>query len=129
MPEGYWFDRTRESAARRRGETFGRYEYATAETVELDPLPCWKHLPVEEQHRRVASLVRSIDEQAAARRHAAGIRSLGVAAVLAQNPCTVPVEVPGKSPGISSNTVHCRRIGMKWLKVTTLRTKSIVQEG
>jgi hypothetical protein len=96
--QGYWFDRTAESAADRRGETFGRYEYATAETVELDPLPCWSHLPVDEQRRRGASLVQAIDEAAAAsRREAAGIRPLGIAAVLAQDPLHRPERIK-KSP-------------------------------
>jgi REP element-mobilizing transposase RayT len=42
--EGWWFDRTQEYLAGRRGEDFGRFQYATRETLELDPLPCWKHL-------------------------------------------------------------------------------------
>jgi hypothetical protein len=95
--QGSWFDQTRESAASRRGETFDKYEYATDETVVLDPLPCWSHLPVEEQRLRAASLVRNIDELAAARREAAGIRPLGVAAVLAQNPLHRPARIK-KSP-------------------------------
>lgn len=40
---GYWFDRTQKYAARNRGEDFGRLKYATAETLELSPLPCWAH--------------------------------------------------------------------------------------
>ena len=95
--QGYWFDRTRESVARRRGEDFGKFEHATAETVVLDPLPCWEHLPVEEQRRRVASLVQTIDEKAAARRKAMGTRSLGVAAVLVQDPLYRPKRLK-KSP-------------------------------
>ena len=42
--EGWWFDRTQEYLARRRGEEFGLFQYATREALELDPLPCWKHL-------------------------------------------------------------------------------------
>jgi hypothetical protein len=95
--QGYWFDRTAESAADRRGEAFDKYEHATAETVVLDPLPCWSHLPVEEQRRRVASLVQAIDEEAASRRAAAGIRPLGIAAVLAQDPLHRPERIK-KSP-------------------------------
>lgn len=38
---GYWFDRTRESEARRRGKSFDRLAFATPETVHLSPLPCW----------------------------------------------------------------------------------------
>ncbi|MCP4055433.1 MAG: hypothetical protein GY739_20815, partial [Mesoflavibacter sp.] len=34
---GMWFDRTKEFAARRRGEHYGRYEYATEEQVVLEP--------------------------------------------------------------------------------------------
>jgi hypothetical protein len=37
---GYWFDRTQEYAARRRGEDFDRLRYATVETLHLSPLPC-----------------------------------------------------------------------------------------
>jgi putative transposase len=95
--QGTWFDRTRASTARRRGETFGKYEHATTETVELDPLPCWNHLPVEEQRRRAASLVRSIDEKAAARRQAARTRPLGALTVLAQAPLHRPERLK-KSP-------------------------------
>jgi hypothetical protein len=35
------FDRTQEYAARNRGEEFSRLKYATEETFELTPLPCW----------------------------------------------------------------------------------------
>ena len=41
---GTWFDRTKEYAARLRGESFTRYQYSTEETVTLSPLPCWRHL-------------------------------------------------------------------------------------
>jgi putative transposase len=95
--QGYWFNRTEESSACRRGQSFDRYKYATPETVALDPLPCWSHLPVEEQRRRIASLIQGIDERAAARREAAGIRPLGVAAVLAQDPLHRPKRLK-KSP-------------------------------
>ncbi len=36
---GWWFDRTKEFAARRRGEHYGRYEYATEEKVVLELTP------------------------------------------------------------------------------------------
>jgi len=41
---GYWFNRSQEYAARRRGEVFDRLRYAEKVTVELSPLPCWQHL-------------------------------------------------------------------------------------
>jgi hypothetical protein len=66
--EGLWFDRTQEYLARRRGETFDRLQYATREILELDPLPCWKHLPEAERHRRIAAFVEDIEAETAARR-------------------------------------------------------------
>jgi REP element-mobilizing transposase RayT len=95
--KGVWFDRTKEYAARQRGETFGKYEYATEETVVFDPLPCWSHLPAEEQRRRVAALVQEIEEEARIRREEAGIKPLGVAAILAQDPTHRPRKLK-KSP-------------------------------
>jgi REP element-mobilizing transposase RayT len=95
--KGYWFDRTQEYAARQRGELFGDYEYATEETVFLDPLPCWSHLPVEEQRRRAAALVQEIEEEARIRREASGRQPLGVAAVLTQDPTRRPEKLK-KSP-------------------------------
>ena len=83
---GYWFDRSQEYAARRRGEIFDRYRYATQETVVLSPLPCWKHLSTEDYQKRVAELVEEIEEEAAAERQRTGRPVLGVAAILAQDP-------------------------------------------
>ncbi|MCP4052337.1 MAG: hypothetical protein GY739_04575, partial [Mesoflavibacter sp.] len=45
---GMWYNRTKEFAARRRGEHYGRYEYATEEQVVLEPIPCWRHLSIKE---------------------------------------------------------------------------------
>ena len=41
---GHWFDRTREYAARNQGEAFSPLRFATEETVELSPIPCWADL-------------------------------------------------------------------------------------
>jgi REP element-mobilizing transposase RayT len=95
--EGLWFDRTREYAARRRGEAFGLLQYATREVLELDPLPCWQHLSEKERRRRVTSMVADIEAEAVARRKRTGIRPLGPAAILAQNPLQRP-ERTKKSP-------------------------------
>jgi hypothetical protein len=95
--EGLWFDRTREYAARRRGETFDRLQYATREVLELDPLPCWEHLTEEQRRERTASLVTDIETEAAARRQRTGVRPRGPAAVLAQNPFRRPLRTK-KSP-------------------------------
>ncbi|HEX6899413.1 MAG TPA: hypothetical protein VF789_06850 [Thermoanaerobaculia bacterium] len=83
---GYVFHRAQEYAARRRGETFERYTYATAFTVELSPLPCWRHLTPEQRKLRVAGLVRDIEAEAAAERKATGKEVLGEEAVMAADP-------------------------------------------
>jgi len=88
--KGYWFDRTKEYAARHRREDFHRLQYATPEVLTLDPLPCWKHLPAEERQKRTAALVAEIEAQAAAQRERTGIPSLGPAAILAQDPRSRP---------------------------------------
>src|SRR4051812_37537520 len=84
--EGLWFDRTHEYAARRRGEEFDRLQYATREMWELDPLPGWKDVPKEARGSRPAALVEDIEAETAARRKRTGVKPLGPAAVLAQNP-------------------------------------------
>ena len=95
--EGWWFDRTQEYLARRRGEDFGYYQYATRETFELAPLPCWKHLTPEKRQQLAASLVAEIDAEAADRRERTGVQALGPAAILAQSPESRPLKTK-KSP-------------------------------
>ena len=95
--EGLWFDRTQEYLARRRGEKFAPLQYATREVLELVPLPCWKPLTAEQRRARVAALVEDIESEAAARRKRTGVKPLGVAAVLAQNPLRRPKRTK-KSP-------------------------------
>ncbi len=88
--KGYWFDRTKEYAARHRRENFDRLRYATEELLTLDPLPCWRHLSKEERQRRVATMVAESEAEAATRREQTGIPSLGPAAILAQDPHSRP---------------------------------------
>ena len=89
---GWWFDRSKEFAARRRGERFGRYEYATEETVILEPLPCWRHLPVKEVRRRVKELLREIEREAAAQRRDTGKPVPGAEAVMELDPHFRPTQ-------------------------------------
>jgi len=83
---GLWWDRTRESAARARGERFDRLEYAATETIGLEPLPCWRHLPRKTYTKRVAELVTQIETETASRHAREGTRPLGVKALRAQDP-------------------------------------------
>ena len=94
---GLWFDRSQEYAARNRGEDFDRLKYATEETFELTPLPCWAHLAPEAYRERVAALVAEIEREAAAELAKTGRVPLGVAAVLRQNPESRPNQ-PKRSP-------------------------------
>jgi hypothetical protein len=95
--EGLWFDRTQEYLARRRGQKFDPLHFATREILELDPLPCWKHLPEPERRRRTAALVEEIELEASVRRKKTGARPLGPAAILAQDPQRQPKKTK-KSP-------------------------------
>jgi hypothetical protein len=79
---GLWFDRTQEFAARNRGEDFGRLQYATEETFEITPLPCWAHLSSEAYRQRIAELMEEIESEAAAKLAEAGREPLGVEAIL-----------------------------------------------
>jgi hypothetical protein len=88
--DGYWFDRTREQSARRRGEEFDRLRFAEPETVTLEPLPCWSHLPPEVWRERVAALVGEIEAEAEARRKATGMTPPGPAAIRNQRPHDKP---------------------------------------
>jgi hypothetical protein len=95
--QGTWFNRTQEYAARNRGEDFGRMKYATAETFELSPLPCWAHLSPEAYRQRVAGLVEKIESEAAAELARSGRMPLGVDGVLRQSPEARPIRSK-KSP-------------------------------
>jgi REP element-mobilizing transposase RayT len=95
--EGLWFNRTKEYAARRRGEDFDRLKYATVETLTLDPLPCWSGLSDDLYRERIASLLVRIEADARAEREKRGTEPLGRAAVLAQDPHSKPARSK-KSP-------------------------------
>ena len=92
---GYWFNQTKEWAARRRGEEFGRYDYATRYEIEVQPLPAFRHLSKEEYRSLVLDLVIQVQEEAKAERR--GRTVLGVEKVLLQDPHEAP-RMPKKSP-------------------------------
>ncbi|HSK77571.1 MAG TPA: hypothetical protein VLQ45_14060, partial [Thermoanaerobaculia bacterium] len=113
---GYWFDRTQEFAARRRGESYDRLAYATEETLVFDPLPCWSHLSPEQYRQRVLSLVQQIEEETTLRRSRTGARPLGRDAVLAQDPHQRPAKIK-KSPTNPS------RVPSDWLTATSKKLR------
>ncbi len=103
--EGIWLDR---SAAWRVCATDGDGMFdgdaATAhggvavEKVELASLPCWEHLPETEWRQAVREMVDDIDHQAVVERRVTGKPSLGVAAVLSQDPFYAPDDVETSPP-------------------------------
>ena len=60
--------------------------------LELDPLPCWRHLSPEQYRSRMAGLVETITVEAEVRRKETGIQPLGPAAILAQHPFDQPLK-------------------------------------
>jgi REP element-mobilizing transposase RayT len=90
--EGTWFDRTKEYAARMRGEDVVASRFATREILELDPLPCWKHVPAEQYRQRIAGLVETIIAAAETRRKESGREPAGVEKVRVQNPFGQPAK-------------------------------------
>lgn len=83
--EGLWIDRTREYGARNRREKFEQFEYATKETIRLEPLPCLRHLSDEGYRDEVGELIRQIESETKSRHAGNGSRPLGVKAILAQH--------------------------------------------
>jgi hypothetical protein len=84
--QGLWFDRTLEYAARTQRQRFDRLEYATQETIQLEPLPCWRHLAKAIYRSQVGDLITEIETETASRHAREGTQPLGGAAILAQNP-------------------------------------------
>lgn len=72
------------------------------EVLELDPLPCWRHLSPEQYRVQVAGLIECIEAEAAVRRKETGIEPLGPAAILRQS----PFARPRKSKRSSAPRVH-----------------------
>ena len=109
--KGYWFSRTQEYAARRRRESFGRYDYATEVTVHLAPLPCWKGLSPEQYQRRAAALETSIEEEAARERETTGETVLGAEAVVSRDPHHRPEKMDrSPAPRFHTATESARRL-------------------
>ncbi len=101
--DGVWFDRRQQWLAWLRGEDHAQNAFATPHTLTLAPLPCWRHLPAEVRQQRVAEMVSTIEEQAAARHRAEGGKPLGIAAILRQDPHHHPLKLD-RSPAVLFHT-------------------------
>jgi REP element-mobilizing transposase RayT len=58
--QGLWFDRSKEWAARQRRERYHHLRFATKQTLELEPLPCWAHYSAERLRSTVSALIAGI---------------------------------------------------------------------
>lgn len=88
--QGFWFDRTAEYNARRRGEDCGTYAFASPQSLELTPLPCWQDLDPAEYQQKVAEMIQEIEQEARRERRRQGIAALGSKMILRQDPFTKP---------------------------------------
>jgi hypothetical protein len=104
---GIWHDRMQEYRFRLRGKEPEPGQFATEEILTLDPLPCWKHLPVEEQQRRTADLIAEIEEEARVAREAKGVEPLGTDAIRRQQRHSRP-DRSKKSPAALFHTASKR---------------------
>lgn len=93
--EGYWWNRSKEWAAKNRGQDFGRYDFATRYLVGFSPLPAFRHLSAEEYQDRVAGLIREIEEEGERKRD--GNPVAGTEKILSQNPYEPPTRKTKRS--------------------------------
>ena len=94
---GCWFDRSAEYAARRRGEEFDRYEYAERQEVTLSPLPCLQARTEAQRQAFFRGMLEEIEAETRERMEREGIRPMGAARILRQDPHDAPAE-PKRSP-------------------------------
>ncbi len=107
---GHWFDRSREYAARIQGQKLDRLRYATEETVELTPIPCWAHLPPEAYRARIQALVDKVISDAALERSRTGRSVEGVESILVRDPLHRPAELArSPAPLVHAATKAARR--------------------
>jgi REP element-mobilizing transposase RayT len=62
---GTWLDLSGQFRAAQRAESTSTRKFVKKHTLELDKLPCWKHLDAEDYRKRVRALVDLITEETA----------------------------------------------------------------
>lgn len=78
--EGLWIDRTElgKALARAPGsDPVNLEDFAHEKRVELEPLPCWRHLSPQQYRARVQELVDLVEEETAEAQRRQGIRVVG----------------------------------------------------
>jgi hypothetical protein len=85
---GTWIDRSAQYRAHLAGKPTDEALFASVETLELSPIPCWDELNEKQRQTRVRHLVKQIESETA---EALGGRAvLGKQAILAQDPYDSP---------------------------------------
>ena len=94
--EGHWFNRSKEWAARNRGQDYGTYDFATRYLVHFAQLPAFRDLSPEKYQDAVVELIREIEEEGEQKRD--GNPVAGVERILSQNPYEPPTRRTKRSP-------------------------------
>lgn len=108
---GAWIDRTRRSGRPEKRTSADRSSAEMPfESLELAPLPCWRHLSAEQRRTLCSHLVRAIEEETAHRARNSGIRPLGPRKLRRQDPHTrVNQTRRGPAPLVHAATHIARR--------------------
>ena len=93
--EGYWFNRSKEWAARNRRQEYGTYDFATQYSIRFAQLPSLRHLTPEEYRDKVAELIQEIEEEGKQKRD--GNPVAGVEKILSQDPFEPPTRQTKRS--------------------------------
>ncbi len=83
---GRWFDRTLEYRARKKRLPVDPQAFASEETLQLAPLPSWRHLSPESYQQEISLLLEEIERATARELVASGREPLGRDSVQRQNP-------------------------------------------
>lgn len=104
---GYWFDRTRECAARARRMEPATYAHAERETLRFDPLPCWRHEQRATIEGYIAEMRSAIEDHAASGRRQRGVKIKGTKAMRRVRPHDRPARSK-RSPAPAFHAVSRR---------------------
>jgi hypothetical protein len=102
---GTWFDRSKESLARQRGETVFPAQFATTFDVTLGPLPCLQHHTTDQRQAEIRRMVDEIKAQAAVENKEKGRTPMTVEQILAQDPHSKPASTD-RSPAPFVHATH-----------------------
>ncbi len=61
--DGYWFNRSKEWAARNRRQEYGTYDFATRYAIQFAQLPAFRHLAPEDYRASVAELIEEGEDE------------------------------------------------------------------